>query len=169
MSFRRFRLAGTVALVLCFLIPRMAAGLQRGHAAPQLQVTSTSGQRITNANYGGYVLLVQFFATWCSPCRESIPTIVRLNKKYGKQGFQVLGLSIDDGGDRIVKAFIADKRINYPVALADDELQAAFGVRSVPTLFLINRKGQVIEKFMGMSDETEQAIENSIRTALVEK
>ena len=169
MSFRGFRLAGPVALVVCLLIPGMAAGLQRGQMAPQIHVTSTSGQRITNANYGGYVLLVQFFATWCSPCRESIPTIVKLNKKYGKQGFQVLGFSIDDGGDRIVKAFIAEKRINYPVALADDDLQAVFGVRSVPTLFLVNRKGQVIEKFMGMSDETEQAIEEAIRTALAEK
>ena len=55
------------------------------------------------------------------------------------------------------------------MALADDDLQAAFGVRSVPTIFLVNRKGQVIEKFMGMSDETEQAIENAIRTALAEK
>ena len=129
-------------------------------------MTSTSGQRITNANYTGRVLLVQFFATWCSPCRESIPAIIRLNKKYGKQGFQVLGLSIDESGDRIVKAFIAEKKITYPVALAGDHLQEAYGVRSVPTLFLINRKGEVVEKFMGMSEEIEQAIESSVKTAL---
>jgi glutathione peroxidase-family protein len=95
--------------------------------------------------------------------------IIKLNKKYGKQGLQVLGLSIDEKGDRVVKAFVAEKRINYPVAMADDDLQAAFGVRSVPTLFLLNRKGQVVEKFMGMSDETEQAIESAIKTALAEK
>ena len=169
MSIRRLRLAVAAALVVCFLLPGLAAGLQRGQSAPPLQVTSVSGQHITNANYGGYVLLVQFFATWCSPCREAIPVIVKLNNKYGKQGFQVLGLSIDEKGDRVVKAFVAEKKINYPVALASDELQAAFGVRSVPTLFLINRKGQVIEKFMGMSDETEQAIGSAIRTALAEK
>ena len=169
MSSCRLRLAGAVVLVVCILIPGLATGLQRGQAAPPIQVTSTSGQRITNSNYGGYVLLMQFFATWCSPCRESIPAIIRLNKKYGKQGLQVLGLSIDEGGDRVVKAFITDKRITYPVALADDGLQSAYGVRSVPTLFLVNRKGQVIEKFMGMSDETEQAIESAIRSALAEK
>lgn len=168
MSLCRLCLAVAVALVVGLLIPGMAAGLQRGQAAPKLQVTSTSGQRISNANYGGYVLLVQFFATWCSPCREAIPVIIKLNKKYGKQGLQVLGLSIDDGGDRLVKAFVAEKRISYPVALADDGLQSAYGVRSVPTLFLINRKGQVIEKFMGMSEETEQVIESAIRTALAE-
>jgi len=169
MTVCRLRLAGAVALVVCLLIPGLAAGLQRGQTAPPLQVTSTSGQRITNANYGGYVLLVQFFATWCSPCRESIPAIIRINKKYGKQRFQVLGLSIDEKGDRVVKAFVTQQKITYPVALADDALQEAYGVRSVPTLFLINRKGQVIEKFMGMSEETEQAIESAIRTALAEK
>ena len=169
MTYCRLRRAVSVTLVVCLLVPGLAAALQRGQAAPPLQVTSTSGKRITNANYGGHVLLVQFFATWCSPCRESIPVIIRLNKKYGKQGLQVLGLSIDEGGDRVVKAFVADKRITYPVALADDDLQGAYGVRSVPTLFLVNRKGQVIEKFMGMSEETEQALESAIRTALAEK
>jgi cytochrome c biogenesis protein CcmG, thiol:disulfide interchange protein DsbE len=169
MSHRRFHLASTLVLVVSLLLPGLAAGLQKGQAAPALQVTSTSGQRITNANYDGHLLLVQFFATWCSPCRESIPAIVRLSKKYGKQGFQVLGLSIDESGVGGVKAFIAEKKITYPVALADDALQDAYGVRSVPILFLINRKGQVVEKFMGMSEETEQAIEYAIKTALADK
>ena len=169
MSFRRLRRAGAVAVIASLLIPAFAAGLQRGEAAPPLRVTSTSGQRITSANYTGYVLLLQFFATWCSPCRESIPSIVRLNKKYGKQGLQVLGLSIDEGGEKVVKGFVAEKRITYPVALAGDDLQEAFGVRSVPTLFLLNRKGEVIEKFMGMSEETEQALDSAIRKALAEK
>ena len=169
MSFWRLRLAVTAALIVSLLIPGMAVGLQRGQAAPPFQVTSISGQRITNANYGGYVLLVQFFATWCSPCQEAIPVIMKLNRKYGKQGLQVLGLSIDEGGDRVVKSFVQSKKITYPMALADDELQTTYGVRSVPTLFLVNRKGQVIEKFMGISDETEQALESAIKSALAEK
>ena len=165
----RFRRGVALALVITILVPGLAAaGVQRGMPAPPLKVTSTSGQRITNANYRGYVLLVQFFATWCSPCRESIPAVIRLSKKYGNQGFQVLGLSIDESGDRVVRGFITDRKITYPVALADDTLQDAYGVRSVPTLFLIDRKGRVVEKFMGMSEETEQAIEAAVRTALAE-
>ena len=168
-SHRRLRLAATVLLAVSCLLPSLALGLQKGQKAPPLLVVSTSGQRITGANYGGHVLLVQFFATWCSPCRESIPAIIRLNKKYGKQGFQVLGLSIDESGDRVVKEFIVEKKITYPVAMADDTLQEAFGIRSVPTLFLINRNGRVVERFQGMSEESEQAIDSAVRAALAEK
>jgi thiol-disulfide isomerase/thioredoxin len=170
MPHRRFRLACAVTLALSLFMTGSAAALPRkGEPAPLIQVTSTSGQRITNANYGGHVLLVHFFATWCAPCRESIPALIRLNKKFGTQGFQVLGLSIDEGGDRVVQAFIRDRKINYPVALAGDDLQDAYGVRSVPTFFLINRKGQVVEKFMGVSPETEREMESAIRKVLAEK
>ena len=164
----RLSLAGTV-LIASLLFPVLATGMQRGQPAPPLLVVSTSGQRITNANYAGRLLLVEFFATWCDPCRESIPVILRLKKKYGQQGLQVLGLSVDDSGDRVVKAFITEKKVSYPVALANDALQAAYGVRSVPTLFLINRKGVVVEKFMGMSEEIEQAIENAVKAGLADK
>jgi len=169
MSQCRPRLAVTVALAVSLLFPCLTSGLQKGGTAPQLRVTSTSGQQITNANYSGRVLLIQFFATWCLPCQESIPTIIRFNKKYGRQGFQVLGLSIDESGERVVKAFITEKKITYPVALANGMLQEAYGVRSVPTLFLINRKGQVVEKFRGMSEEIEQALELAIKTALADQ
>lgn len=169
MSQRRLRSVVIAALILTLLTPALAAALQRGQTAPPIQVTSTTGQRITSANYRGYVLLVEFFATWCAPCQESIPGIIRLRNRYGKQGLQVLGLSIDERGDRAVGKFISARKITYPVAHADDALQAAYGVRSVPTLFLINRKGQVVEKFMGTSEEIEQAIEAAVRTALAEK
>ncbi len=168
MHHRRLRLAGTL-LVSFLLLPALATGLQRGQQAPPLQVTSISGQRITNANYAGQLLLLEFFATWCDPCRESIPAILRLKKKYGKQGFQVLGLSIDESGERVVKAFVSEKKISYPVALANVALQEAYGVRSVPTLFLINRKGVVVEKFMGISEEIEQALESAVKAGLVGK
>jgi len=164
------RLACAVILALSLLMPGPATALPRkGEPAPAIQITSTSGQRITNANYKGHVLLVHFFATWCSPCRESIPVLIRLTRKYGAQGFQVLGLSIDEGGDRVVPAFIREKKITYPVALAGDDLQEAYGVRSVPTFFLINRKGQVIEKFMGVSPESEREMEAAVRRVLAEK
>ena len=170
MPHRRFRLACAVSLAFSLFMAGPVAALPRkGEQAPAIQVTSISGQRITNANYGGHVLLVHFFATWCGPCRESIPSLIKLNKKFGSQGFQVLGLSIDEGGDRVVPAFIRDRKINYPVALAGDDLQEAYGVRSVPTFFLINRKGQVIEKFMGISPESEREMESAVRKALAEK
>jgi len=145
-----------------------AAILQKGDKAPPFKLVTTSGQPITPTNYRGYVLVMDFFATWCIPCKESIPHLIALNQKYGKQGLQVLGVSVDEGNDREVKSFINDRRISYPVAVAGEDMQADYGLRSVPTIYVINKKGVVAEKFQGYSDQTSRAIEDAIKRLLAE-
>jgi peroxiredoxin len=145
-----------------------AAILQKGDNAPAIKLVTTSGQPVTLANYRGYVLIMDFFATWCIPCKESIPHLNSLNRKYGKQGLQVLGVSVDEGNDREVKSFIADRKISYPVAIAGDELQADYGLRSIPTIYVINKRGVVAEKFQGYSDQTAKAIEDTVKRLLAE-
>jgi len=142
--------------------------LQKGDKAPALKLVTTAGQPVTLSNYRGYVLIIDFFATWCVPCKESIPHLNVLNKKYGKQGLQVLGLSVDEGGEREVKSFIADRKISYPVALAGEDLQTEYGLRSIPTIYLINKKGLVAEKFQGYSDQTGRMMEDAIKKLLAE-
>lgn len=144
------------------------AVVQKGQAAPPIKVVSTSGQPITLGNYKGYVLVIDFFATWCPPCREAVPHLVNLNRKYGKQGLQILGLSLDEGDEGGVKDFITSKRINYPVALAGEDVQTDYGLRSLPTVFVINRKGVVAEKFQGGSEETLKNMETLIKKLLAE-
>ena len=155
-------------LMLLFLSAPAFAILQKGQTAPPLKVTTTTGQQVTLANYRGHVLVLDFFATWCAPCRESIPHMINLNRKYGRQGLQILGMSVDEGGEKALKSFIAEKKINYPVALTDEDLQADYGLRSVPTLFVINKKGVVAEKFQGYSDEMGKSMEALIRKLLAE-
>lgn len=145
-----------------------AAILQKGEKAPQIKLVTTSGQPITLANYRGYVLVMDFFATWCIPCKESIPHLNSLNQKYGKQGLQILGVSVDEGNDREVKEFINARRISYPVAVAGDEMQADYGLRSIPTIYVINKRGMVAEKFQGYSDQTAKLLEDTIKRLLAE-
>lgn len=145
-----------------------AAILQKGDKAPAIKLVTTSGQPVTLSNYKGYVLVMDFFATWCIPCKESIPHLNALNRKYGKQGLQVLGVSVDEGPEREVKAFVADRKISYPVAVAGEDLQIDYSLRSIPTVYLINKKGMVAEKFQGYSDQTGHAMEEAIKRLLAE-
>ena len=156
-----------VAGLLLFTQPA-AAILQKGDKAPAIKLVTTSGQPVTLSNYKGYVLVMDFFATWCIPCKESIPHMNLLNRKYGKKGLQVLGVSVDEGSERDVKNFIADRNISYPVAVAGEEMQTDYGLRSIPTIYLINKKGMVAEKFQGFSDQTGKAMEESIKRLLAE-
>lgn len=156
-----------LAALLALPLPAHAI-LQKGQPAPPIKVVTTSGQPVTLANYKGYVLVMDFFATWCPPCRDSIPHFIDLNHRYGKQGLQILGMSVDDGGDKVVREFIAEKRINYPVALANDEIQADYGLRSVPVIFIINKKGIVAEKYLGYTEEIGRSMEALIKKLLAE-
>lgn len=152
-----------------FVMPGPASAiLQKGQPAPHFKVVSTSGQKITEANYSGYVLILDFFASWCAPCRESIPHLVNLNQKYGKQGLQILGMSLDEEADSGLTEFVREKKINYPVALANEDIQTEYGLRSVPTLFVITKKGIVAEKFMGFNDDTAKRMEQLIKKLLAE-
>jgi peroxiredoxin len=145
-----------------------AAILQKGDKAPAVKLVTTSGQPVTLANYKGYVLIMDFFATWCIPCKESIPHLNSLNRKYGKQGLQILGVSVDEGGDREVKNFIVERKISYPVAVSGEDLQTEYGLRSIPTIYVINKKGMVAEKFQGYSEQTGKAMEEAVKRLLAE-
>lgn len=140
-----------------------------GQLSPNFKVVSTSGQAISQENYRGHVLILDFFATWCQPCRQSIPHLVEMNRKYGKQGLQILGLSVDEDGERVVKAFTDEFRVNYPLALAGDSTAVDFGIRSVPIMYLIDKKGKIVEVYRGYSNEMARGLELSIKRLLAEK
>jgi len=145
------------------------AAPRSGQAAPNFKVSTTSGQQVSLESYRGHVLVLDFFATWCQPCRASIPHLVEMNRKYGKQGLQVLGMSADEDGEKDVKAYADKNRITYPVALAGESTLADFGVRSVPVMFVIDKKGRVAEVFRGFTDEVASSSEQLVKKLLAER
>ncbi|MDH3783632.1 MAG: TlpA family protein disulfide reductase [Desulfobulbaceae bacterium] len=98
----------------------------------------------------GKVLLVTFFATWCPPCIQEIPTFIELQDSYKGKGFSVVAFSDDEGDPELLNKLIEKYGINYPVLLADLEIARGFGgVSGIPVTFLVNRKGEIVKKYLG--------------------
>ena len=108
------------------------------------------GQDIDSRSFAGKVLLITFFATWCPPCIEEIPTLIELQKSYARKGFSIVAISVDQGGPEEVARLVTKKRINYPVMMADNETMENFGgVYGIPVSFLVNNEGNVVKKYPG--------------------
>jgi thiol-disulfide isomerase/thioredoxin len=118
--------------------------------APAFQATDLDGQPISTANWKGKVVLLNFWATWCPPCRAEIPMLIQLKDLY-KDRLVVVGVSLDDDPADDVKKFAATNRFNYPVVMATRELIKAYGgVPALPTTFVINPDGKVVQKHIGL-------------------
>ncbi len=124
-----------------------------GHPfAPKFSLTDISGQTLTLDDYKGKVILLDFWATWCGPCRIEIPEFVELQKKYRDQGLAVIGISMDDSPEP-VKEFYAQFKMNYPVAVGDEKLAELYGgVLGLPTTLVIGRDGRIYSKHVGATD-----------------
>ena len=112
--------------------------------------SAVDGQDISSDDFKGKVLLVTFFATWCPPCRQEIPSLIQLQKDLSAKGFSVLGLSLDEGGSGIVNELVENDNINYPVLMADSDVVSGFGgVTGIPTSFLVSHDGKMIRTYAG--------------------
>lgn len=165
------RLAVVVSLALSMVLAPalLLAAAKPGQPAPNFKVVTTGGQPVSLDNYRNHVLIIDFFATWCHPCRQSVPHLVDLTRKYGKQGLQVLGLSADENGERFVKTFADEFQVNYPLALAGDAVTVDYGIRSVPVMFVIDKKGKLVEVFRGYTDDVGRSVETLVKRLLAEK
>lgn len=121
--------------------------------APAFSVRSFSGQTLDPPEWKGKVVILNFWATWCTPCRYEIPELEDLQKRFAGS-LQVIGLSVDDGPVSQVQSFVQQMDFNYPVAMASDQLQAEFGgILALPTSFVIDRTGHVVQKHVGLVPE----------------
>ena len=118
---------------------------------PAWSLKDVDGKTVNFADFKGKVVVIDFWATWCPPCREEIPGYIEMTKKHGKDGLVIIGISLDQAGPGVVRSFIAKSGINYPIVMGDDATVAAFGgVEGIPTTFLIDREGLIRDKKVGM-------------------
>jgi peroxiredoxin len=121
-----------------------------GSKAPEFALQDLSGKTVRLSDYAGKVVIVDFWATWCGPCRAEVPDFVRLQSKYRDKGLVILGLSLDENGEKLVRDFAKEYGVNYPMLLANPETARRYGgIVGIPTTFVLDRKGQIAQKFIG--------------------
>lgn len=152
-----------IALIFTLLLTVAA---QATTQMPSFSLESVrDGKIIESDSYNGKVLLLTFFATWCPPCAEEVPILVKLQKDLADAGFSVVGLSVDQTGPDSVAKFVKNQQINYPVLLAEARTTQDFGgVYGIPVAFLVNKSGNVVKKYTGYVQH--EILERDIRSLL---
>jgi thiol-disulfide isomerase/thioredoxin len=132
--------------------------------APPISLTDIEGKRLDLADYKGKVVVLDFWATWCGPCRIEIPGFVEMQNKYANQGFSVIGITMDDEPGPVVE-FYKEFKMNYPVAVGNQRIAELYGgFIGLPTTFLIGRDGRIYAKHSGATDPS--IIEDEVRQLL---
>ncbi len=158
----------TLRFLLGFVLTFAALTLLRAEPvaptpAPAWKLKDVDGNVISSESFKGKVVVVDFWATWCGPCRVEIPGYIALQKKYGKDGLVIIGVSCDQDkhAAQTVKDFVKKQGLNYQVVMGDEDVQAAFGgMDAIPTTFIIDRQGQIRDRKVGVEPTAayEQAI-----------
>src|SRR6185437_13399237 len=159
------RLVCRLALVL-LTFPALAQGPASllHKAAPQFVRTNLNNQAVDLSAYRGQVVLLNFWATWCAPCQIEIPQFVKWQTRYGAQGLQILGVSMDDDSAPVL-ALTQKRAVNYPVVMGDVQLGRLYGgVLGLPITFLIDRQGNIAAVYKGQTNLP--AMERKIRRLL---
>lgn len=184
MNFRKIGFVVTCAIVLSVAAARSLAQQPGDHAAqaqakgapdvlipegerknaPNFTLMDATAHPMTLSSFRGKVVLLDFWATWCGGCKVEIPWYVEFDHKYRDKGLAVIGVSMDDQGFAIVKPFIAEKKIEYPVVIGNDELAKQYNLESMPMTLLIDREGRIAVSHTGVVDK--QNFESHIQELL---
>ena len=134
-------------------------------AAPAWELKDVSGKSVKSSDFKGKVVILDFWATWCPPCRAEIPHFVALQDKYAGKGLVIVGISVDSDGPAVVSSFMKANQINYPIVMGTPDIAQLYGAtQGIPTTFVIDRKGNIVATHLGLTDPA--VFENEVKAAL---
>jgi cytochrome c biogenesis protein CcmG/thiol:disulfide interchange protein DsbE len=155
-----------VALVLIIRNSTDEHVVEAGEKAPEFDLTTDRGQKITPANFGGKILVLNFWATWCAPCIEEVPSLDQFQQTFKNQGVVVLGVSIDKNATAYQK-FLGRFNVSFQtVRDANADVSTEYGTFKVPETYIIDRGGNVVRKVIGPLNWTGEDITNYVRSLL---
>ena len=136
-------------------------------AIAELVLTGLDGKTWRMSEHRGQVVLVNYWATWCGPCREEMPGLVRLSGELGPRGLAVVGVALDEGGEEKVRRFVEELRVSYPIAMPEKLSQVEFGLGGLPATVLVDREGCVAKTYVGAVRERDFRVD--VEKLLAEK
>ncbi len=139
--------------------------LTQSSLAPDFSLESLDGKSLRLSDFRGKAVLLNFWATWCGPCKIEMPWFVDLQKEYGSQGLQIVGVAMDDASKEDISKFAKDMGVNYPILIGKESVGDEYGgVPALPESFLISRDGKIVDKIIGLRGKAE--IEDDVKKAL---
>jgi len=150
--------AAAVGLAVVAVMVLTSAGLStRANAsdttqtAPDWELQDVNGELVRADDFEGNVVLLNFWATWCAPCRIEIPALVELQNEYRQQGLRIVGVSLDQSGADVVKRFVDNMNMNYTVVMGNERIVESYGgIKAIPTTFIIDRNGRIDQRVIGL-------------------
>jgi peroxiredoxin len=134
--------------------------------APDFALKDAAGKTVHLSDYKGKAVVLDFWATWCGPCKLEIPWFIQFERKYKDRGLEVVGVAMDDEGWQVVKPFVEQMKVNYRIVVGNDATADLYGgIEALPTTFLIDREGKIAAVHVGLAGKDE--FENDIERILV--
>jgi thiol-disulfide isomerase/thioredoxin len=161
----------TLSTGTALLLSRCSTGEKEPSSgpAPDFSLKSFDGKEITLSQLKGKVVLLDFWATWCGPCKESIPHLIQLYKDYRESGFELVGMNVDKGDGEAVRRFVRSMDIPYPVVTAPEDVVRSYRVTGIPVTFLIDKEGKIREKVIGFSGAIAKQLNTKVADLTSEK
>lgn len=139
-----------------------------GGFAPDFLLKDVTGNDVKLSEYRGKIVLLEFWATWCPPCKATVPELVAIQDKYRDKGLVVLGVSLDEGQDIPAKLadFSGEYKVNYRILIGTEAVSRSYNVSGIPMSFLIDREGRIINSYVGYIDKLEAGISSQVDKAI---